>query len=215
MPCGWSAVGLQPHEVDDVDHADSQARQGLPQDGGRGDRLERRHVADLSEHHVGFAAPRSVLAQSQIPAPRRSAGPPPRSTATAGAASLPATITFTWLRLPQHSAATDEQRVGVGRQEDADDLGLDGLLVVAGLEIPELLVDHVVDKARNPRKRSRYGPAPQACDERRLVERGDRLPPGDGVAHSQPLDVLVEHGVDDVGKGFVAVKDSPCRPVSR
>ena len=50
-----------------------------------------------------------------------------------GAGCLPATMTFTQLRLRRHWSVTAEQRVGVGRQVDADHLGL--------------LVDHVVDEA--------------------------------------------------------------------
>ena len=50
-------MGLQTHEVDDVDHTDLEARHILTQDGGRGDGLESRHVAAAGEHHVGFAAP--------------------------------------------------------------------------------------------------------------------------------------------------------------
>ena len=40
-----------------------------------------------------------------------------------------------------------------------------------------------------------------------VVERGDRAPPGNAPSHLQPLGVLVEHRVDDVDEGLVAIEE--------
>ena len=69
-PCGCSLLGLQAHEVDDVDDPHLQVGQALAEDRRRGERLERRDVAAAAEHDVGLARPSSVDAQSQMPSPR-------------------------------------------------------------------------------------------------------------------------------------------------
>ena len=48
----------------------------------------------------------------------------------------------------------------------------------------------------------------QTCERQQVVERGDRPPPGDVVAHLQPLGVLVEHRVDDVDERLVAGEEA-------
>ena len=49
-------VGLEAHQVDDVDDANLELGQVLAQDRGGGERLERRDVAAAAEHDVGLAA---------------------------------------------------------------------------------------------------------------------------------------------------------------
>ncbi len=66
---GMLGVGLQAHQVHDVDDAHPQLGQVLAQQRDRGEGLERRDVAGAGHHHVGIAA-LSLLAQSQIPSPR-------------------------------------------------------------------------------------------------------------------------------------------------
>ena len=44
----------------------------------------------------------------------------------------------------------------------------------------------------------------QTCEDKQVVERGDRPPPGDVVADLQPLGVLIEHRIDDVDERLVA-----------
>jgi len=85
-----------------------------------------------------------------------------------------------------------EERVCIGRQVDADDLGL--------------LVDDVVDEARVLVREAVVVLAPDVRAEQ-VVERGQRLPPGDPACHLQPLRVLVEHRVDDVDEGLVAIEE--------
>src|SRR5277367_4367108 len=45
---------LQSHEIDDIDHPNSQSGQMFAQDGYRGQNLERRRVAAASHHDVRF-----------------------------------------------------------------------------------------------------------------------------------------------------------------
>ena len=54
-PCGCSVVGLEPHQVDDVDDADPQVGQVLAEDVDRGERLQRRDVAGAGHHDVRLA----------------------------------------------------------------------------------------------------------------------------------------------------------------
>ena len=92
-----------------------------------------------------------------------------------------------------------EQAVGVGRQVDADHL--------------RLLVDDVVDEAGVLVAEAVVVLPPDVRAEE-VVERGDRPPPGDVVAHLQPLGVLVEHRVDDVDERLVA-REEAVPPVRR
>ena len=48
----------------------------------------------------------------------------------------------------------------------------------------------------------------QTCEREQVVERGDRPAPRDAARHLQPLRVLVEHRVDDVDEGLVAVEEA-------
>ena len=48
----------------------------------------------------------------------------------------------------------------------------------------------------------------QTCEASRIVERGDRPPPGDVPGDLQPLGVLVEHRVDDVDERLVGIEEA-------
>ncbi len=85
-----------------------------------------------------------------------------------------------------------EQAVRVGRQIDAHHLGL--------------LVDDVVDEARILVAEAVMVLPPDMARQQ-IVQRGDRPPPLDVIAHLQPLGVLVEHRVDDVDERLVAGKE--------
>jgi hypothetical protein len=89
-----------------------------------------------------------------------------------------------------------QQRVGVGRQVDADDLGL--------------LVDHVVDEARVLVAEAVVVLPPDVRGEQ-VVQRGDRRRHGYLAGHLQPLGVLVEHRIDDVDERLVA-REEPVAP---
>ena len=52
QPVRVLGLRLQLHEVDDVDHPDFQVGQMLAQNGNRGERFQRGHVAGASHHHV-------------------------------------------------------------------------------------------------------------------------------------------------------------------
>ena len=86
-----------------------------------------------------------------------------------------------------------QQAVGVRRQIDADDLGF--------------LVDDVVDEARVLVGEAVVILAPDMARQE-VVQRGDRPPPGDVIAHLQPLGVLVEHRIDDVDERLVAGEEA-------
>ena len=86
-----------------------------------------------------------------------------------------------------------QQRVGVGRQIDANHL--------------RLLVDHVVDEARVLVAEAVVVLPPDVRGEQ-VVQRGDRPPPGDVAGRLQPLGVLVEHRIDDVDEGLVAGEEA-------
>ena len=82
-----------------------------------------------------------------------------------------------------------EQRVGVRRKVDADDVGL-----LVGDEVDEagiLVAEAVVVLAPDVRGQE-------------IVERGDRAPPRQAARNLQPFGMLVEHGIDDVDEGLVA-----------
>jgi hypothetical protein len=86
----------------------------------------------------------------------------------------------------------DEERVGVGRQVDPHHR--------------RPLVGHEIDE---PRVLVREAVVILAPDGRRQqdVFRGDRRAPGDVIlADVQPLRVLLEHRIDDVGEGLVGVE---------
>ena len=86
-----------------------------------------------------------------------------------------------------------EQAVRVRGQVDPDDLGL--------------LVHHQVDETRILMREAVVVLPPDVRAEQ-VVERRDRPPPWQPVRHLQPLRMLVEHRVDDVNEGFVAVEHS-------
>ena len=80
-----------------------------------------------------------------------------------GAGCLPATMTLTRSQLRRQWSVTAEQRVGVGRQIDADDVGL--------------LVDDVVDEARVLMAEAVVILPPHMRGEQ-VIQRGDRPAPG-------------------------------------
>ena len=160
-------------------------------DGGQ--RLQRRHVAAAGHHHVGLAA--LVVAR---PLPDADAGGavldrPPPCVSHCGAGCLPATIDVDVVAAAQAVVGDREQAVRVGRQVDADDLGL--------------LVDDVIDEARILVREAVVVLPPDVRAEQ-VVERRDRPPPRDVVADLQPLGVLVEHRVDDVDERLVAAEEA-------
>ena len=86
-----------------------------------------------------------------------------------------------------------QETIGIGRQIDAHDLGL--------------LVDDVVDEARILMRESIVVLAPDVRAQQ-IVQRGDLAPPRQARGHLQPFGVLIEHRIDDVNEGFVAVEQA-------
>ena len=186
------ALRLELHQVDHVDHADLQVREMLPQqiDGGQG--FQRRHIAAAGHDDIRLAA--LVVA-----------GPVPD--ADAGGAMLDGGVHVEPLRRGLFAGDDDvdvvaaaqavvghrEQRVGIGRQIDADDFGL--------------LVDDVIDEAGVLMAEAVVVLPPDVRREQ-VVQRGDGPAPGNVARHLQPLGVLVEHRIDDVDEGFVAGEEA-------
>ena len=84
-----------------------------------------------------------------------------------------------------------QQAVGVGRKVHAHDIGL--------------LVDDVVEEARILVREAVVILLPDVRGQQ-IVERGDLPPPRQLRCDLQPLGMLVEHRIDDVNKGLVAVE---------
>ena len=183
---------MQLHQIDDVDDADLQIGRVPAQQIDRGQRLQRRHVAAAGHHDVGLAA--AVVA-----------GPFPD--AKPGFAMLDRLVHRQPLRrrllagdddvdvvaAAQAVIGDGQQAVGVGRQIDADDLGL--------------LIDDVVDEPRVLVAEAVVVLAPDMARQQ-IVQRGDRPPPRNVIAHLQPLGVLVEHRIDDVDERLVAGEEA-------
>ena len=126
-------LGLQRHQIDDVDHPDLQIGKVLAQEAHCRKGLQRRHVAGAGHDHVRFGSLVGA-AQSQMPIPaaqcfdRLVHGQPLRGGLFARHDDIDA------VPGPQDVVGDPEQRVGVRRQIDANDVGL--------------LVEHDVDEAR-------------------------------------------------------------------
>ena len=88
-----------------------------------------------------------------------------------------------------------QQAIGVRRQINTHD--------------GSLLVDHMIDETRILMGKTIMGLLPDVGGEQ-IIERGDFSPPRQFGGDLQPLGVLVEHRIDDVDKGLIAVE----QPVS-
>jgi hypothetical protein len=174
---GVLARRLELHEVDHVDDPDLQVGHMLAQQGDGGQGFERRHVTGAGHHDLRLAA--LVVA-----------GPGPN--ADAGGAVLDGGVHIEPLGRGLFSGHDDidvvaaaqavighrEQGVGIRRQIDPDDLCL--------------FIDDVVDETRILMAEAVVILTPD-MRRQQIIERGNRPPPGDVVAHLEPLGVLVEH----------------------
>ncbi len=184
-------LGLQPHEVDDVDDTHLELGKALAEDGRCGERLERRHVAAAGEDDVRLSA---LVVGRPVPDPdaaravedRVVHGQELQSRLLAGDDHVHV------VAAAQAVVGDREEAVRVGRQVDPDDLGL--------------LVHDVVDEA-GILVREAVVVLPPDVRREEVVERGERPPPRDAAGHLQPLRVLVEHRVHDVDEGLVAVEE--------
>ena len=183
---------LQAHEVDHVDDPDLQVRQALAEDVGRGEDLERRNVTRTAEHDVRL--PTLIVA-----GPRPDAGAAGRVQDGVGhrepvRAHLLAGHDHVHVVAAAQAVVGDRQEgVRIGRQVDADDFGL--------------LVHHVVDEAGVLVAEAIVILSPDVAAQQ-VIERRDRSAPGNPTRRLQPLRVLVEHRVDDVDEGLVAVEQA-------
>ena len=189
---GMKEGRIECHQVNDVDDADLQRGQVLAEQIHRGERLQRGHIAAAGHDDVGLVA---LIVAGPLP------------DADAGRAMLDGLVHRQPLRsrllagddevdvVPAAEAMVGhrQQRVRVGWQVDADHL--------------RLLVDDVVDEPGVLMAEPVMVLAPHVRGEQ-VVERGDRPPPGNMVAHLQPLGVLIEHGIDNVDERLVAGEKS-------
>ena len=134
------------------------------------------------------STPSSVLAQSQMPRPRVQCCDGVVHVEPLQRRLLAGDDHVDVLPAAQAVVGHRQQRVGVRRQVDPDDVGL--------------LVHHVVDEARVLVGEAVVVLPPDVRGEQ-VVQRGDRPPPRDAVGRLQPLGVLVEHRVDDVDERLV------------
>ena len=150
------------------------------------------HVATACHHHVGLAA---AVAAGPLPDPEPCGAvldrfvhrQPQRSRLFAGDDDVDV------VAAAQAVVGDREQTVGVGRQVDADDLGL--------------LIDDVVDEAGVLMAETVMVLPPDVARQQ-VVQRADGPPPRNVIADLQPLGVLVEHGVDDVDERLVAGEEA-------
>ncbi len=155
---------------------------------GRGHRLQGGYVAGTGQHHVGFAA--AVLGPGPFPDP----GPPGavRACLVEGepveAGLLPGDDHVDVVTAAQHVIGGGQQSVGVRRHVDPDDLGT--------------LVEDVVDEAGVLVREAVVVLTPDVRGEE-VVQRGDGCAPVQPPRRAEPLDVLVDHRVDDMGEGLV------------
>src|SRR5664280_1096194 len=127
------AVGLQAHQVDDVEDPHLQVGQLSSEDRGGRDRLERRHVARARHHHVGLGA---FVAARPVPHadPARAVGDRLLDRQVVERRLLAGDDHVDVVAAAQAVIGDRQQAVGVRREIDANDL--------------RLLVDDVVDEAR-------------------------------------------------------------------
>ena len=158
----------------------------------RGQSLQRRHVAAAGHHHVGLAAP---VVAGPLPDPEPGLAVLDRLVhrQPLGRGLLAGDDDVDVVAAAQAVIGDRQQAVGVGRQVDADDLGL--------------LVDDVVDEPRVLMAEAVVVLAPDVARQQ-IVQRADRPPPRDVIADLQPLGVLVEHRIDDVDERLVAGEEA-------
>jgi hypothetical protein len=109
-----------------------------------------------------------------------------------GAGCLPATITDAVVS-PQAVIRDPQQRVGIGRKIDADDIGL--------------LVDDQIDESGVLMAEAVMVLPPDVRGQQ-IVERRDRPAPRQRPRDFEPFGVLVEHRIDDVDESFVAIEEA-------
>jgi hypothetical protein len=185
-------LGLKPHEIDDVHDAHAHFGQPFPQNGRGSDGLERRHVTAAGEHDIRL---RPLVVGRPVPdadpAGAMQNGVVHREELQRRLFSGDDDVDV--VAAAQAVVGHRQQRVGVRRQVDADDL--------------RLLVGDVVDEAGILVRKAVVVLPPDVRAEQ-IVERRDRPPPGNPARDLQPFRVLIEHRVHDVDESLVAVEEA-------
>ena len=185
-------TGLQPHQVDDIDHPNPQIGQMLAKDGHGREDLERRRVPATGHDHVRLGI---LIVAGPWPDPdafravhhRRVHGQP------LGQRVLSCHHDVDIVPAAQAVIDDGQQAVGVGRQVHAYDVGL--------------LVDDVVEKTGVLMREAVVVLLPDMRGEQ-IVQRGDLAPPRQFRGDLQPFGMLAEHRVDDANEGLVAVEEA-------
>ena len=184
MPCGCSSVRQQPGHVDDVDDPDGQLGQVPAQQVRRRPAISWVGTSPAQASTTsGSRLPSSVPAHSQMPAPRAQWARASSMVSQSKQGCLPATIDVDVVAAAQGVIGHGQQGVGVRRQVDPYDLGA--------------LVEDVVDEAGVLVREAVVVLPPDVRGEQ-VVQGGDGAPPGQSARGLEPLDVLVDHRVDDV-----------------
>ncbi len=185
-------AGHEPGHVDDVDDADGEVGQVAAQQLGGGQDLLGGDVTGAGEDDVRFAA---VLGAGPFPDAGAACavgaglvhGEPVEAGLFAGDDHVDV------VAAAQDVIGHGEKGVGVRREIDADDLGA--------------LVEDVVDEAGILVRETVVVLTPHVRRQK-VVEGGDGGPPRQLPRRLQPLDVLVDHRVDDVDERLVAGEQS-------
>ena len=158
----------------------------------RGERLERRHVSRAGHHDVGLAS--LVVARPPPDSEPRGAVFDGRVHIEPLRGRLLARDDHVDVMAAAQAVIGDgQQRIRIGRQVDANHVGL--------------LVDHVIDETGVLMAEAVLVLPPHVGGEQ-VVEGGDRAPPGEPARDLEPLRVLVEHRIDDVDERFIAGEEA-------
>jgi hypothetical protein len=179
--------GLQPHQVDHVDHPNFQVGKVAVEQVGGGEDLQGGYVAGGGQDHVGVAA----VGGRPVPDSQAAGGVQRGGVhVQPGGCGLFAGHDYVDVVVAAQAVVRHGQQVvGVRRRVHPDAFGL--------------LVHDVVDEAGVLVGRPVVVLAPHVRGEQ-VVQRRDRLAPTQVPGDLQPLGVLVEHRVDDVYERLVA-----------
>ena len=184
---------LQPHQVHDVDEPHLQFREVPAQQVGRGERLQGGDVTGGGQHHVR----RCTHLFGAGPLPDAQAAGAVRDRLVhgqeVGVRLLAGHHHVDVLPRTQAVVVGGQQGVCVRRQVHPHDL--------------RALVDDVVDEAGILVAEAIVVLAPDMAGQK-VIQASDRPSPRNVISDLQPLGVLIEHRVDDVDEGLVAVEQS-------
>ena len=182
-------VGLQRHEVNNVDDTNFDLRDHGTQNFHRSERFDRRDIPRTRHHHIGISTvitrPLPHAQSFRAVLSRLFHGEPLRLGLLSGNDQVHIVTTA-------HTViGYGEKRVGIWRKVDANDF--------------RLFVDQMIDESRIlVTEPIVILPPHMRCEQN--VQRRNRLTPWKPTRDFQPLRMLVEHRIDDVNERLVAVE---------